>query len=69
MELQDWQQRVVEEKHELDAKLVKLDMFLDGSKPSYIEQIDWDLLKQQRTAMGQYSFILDLRIGKFKGAN
>lgn len=69
MELQDWQQRIVEEKHELDAKLVKLDMFLDGSKPSHIEQLDWDLLKQQRTAMGQYSFILDLRIGKFKGAN
>lgn len=69
MELQDWQQRVVEEKHELDAKLVKLDMFLDGSKPSHIEQLDWDLLKQQRAAMGQYSFILDLRIGKFKGEN
>lgn len=71
--LQDWQQRVVEEKKELDEKIKKLDKFLkgidDGTLPDVvlnsISNVDEDLLIDQLGAMEKYSEYLKRRIERF----
>jgi hypothetical protein len=60
------EQRVVDEKTELDAKLLKLCSFIDAN-PMFHTLSDFDraLLLNQRNAMRRYSDILALRITRF----
>lgn len=61
-----YQQRVVDEKDELDRRLVKLRAFIDG--PDTYAQLpteDRKLLWQQWQAMLEYSDILGQRIARF----
>lgn len=66
MELQPHQQRVVDEKTELDEKLSKLDQFIAES-PIFkkLESEDRMLLEEQFRAMTEYSNILYNRINRF----
>ena len=71
--LQDWQQRVVEEKKELDEKIQRLNEFLqkfdDGLLPDAVlesmEARDLGLLEAQLCAMEEYSEYLKCRIERF----
>lgn len=60
------QQRVVDEKQQLDAKIRGLGSFIDTS-PVFLslDAKEQDLLKSQRQYMLHYSDILDQRIGNF----
>lgn len=56
-----WQQRVIDEKRELDKRLAKLRSFLydpDNGRPSE----DRKLLLMQEQAMADYSSVLAMRI-------
>ena len=61
----DWQQRVVDEKKELDEKLVKLEAFLRSSPVGLVSPEELSLLDSQQTIMRSYSNILGLRIENF----
>ncbi len=64
-ELADWQQRVVNEKRELDEKKAALLAFFD--KPAYaaLPTEDRILLIAQHTHMKAYSDVLGTRIARF----
>ena len=64
-EIKPYQQRVIDEKTELDIKLEKLNSFFHTKlfKESY--QIDKFLLKAQSRVMTEYSDILQERIDNF----
>lgn len=66
MELQPHQQRVVDEKSELDEKLEKLASFIQEN-PIFekLEEEDKDLLLLQQSSMAEYSVILSKRIARF----
>ena len=64
--MEDWQQRVIEEKEALDKKLTKLQEFLGKSaKCERLPSDDKVLLVQQEMAMRQYSDILGERVAAF----
>ena len=66
-ELQPYQQRVVEEKKELDTKIEKLSVFMRG--PDFNQKMVWReraILIAQFNVMTKYSSILRDRIGNFK---
>lgn len=65
MELQPHQQRVVDEKKELDDKREKLLTFINGSVFRNLEQAEKDRLLTQYGVMGVYSEILHQRIRAF----
>jgi hypothetical protein len=60
------QQRVIDEKTELDIKAAALSKFIDGS-PIFtaIDRAEQDRLKEQREVMWRYSEILGARISAF----
>lgn len=58
-----YQKRVVQEKLELDEKLCKLAVYLKGN-PNIGEE-DLALLREQETAMWDYSDVLQARISRF----
>lgn len=63
--MEDYKQRVIEEKTELDAKLSKLRAFIierDAPEASPVGQV---LLCWQATLMDQYSHVLELRIAEW----
>lgn len=61
-----YQERVVEEKKELDARIAKLDAFVnDNEAYEDLDPEEQDRLTAQRTAMGEYSDILGERIEAF----
>lgn len=62
----DWQQRVVEEKQELDSRLFKLRAFLGSPKVEALESMERYQLQRQEFAMSEYSGILRDRIKAFK---
>jgi hypothetical protein len=65
--MQPYQQRVVEEKAELDAKISRLEAFLNDNTNVLSLQVDeHSRLLQQATVMREYSRILGLRIAEFK---
>ena len=66
MTLQPHEQRVVDEKSELDAKLKKLDEFIETS-PIFLSLSPraQSLLYYQGLIMTEYSNILDQRISEF----
>ena len=62
----DWQQRVIDEKSELDEKLKKLgELIGDKGKFSQLERVDCDLLVRQEGVMRTYANILQKRIDRF----
>ncbi len=65
--MKDYQQRVVDEKIELDKKANALSQFI-GADPRFddIDPIDQELMKEQCEAMWLYSEILGKRIFRFK---
>lgn len=63
--MQDWQERVIAEKKELDEKLTKLWRFLSGEKVLELLSED-DLLAIQYGIMIRYSTVLQKRIARFK---
>ncbi len=66
MELQPHQQRVVDEKTELDDKLTKLKAFIDGN-PIFagLPDDEKERLVRQHSCMTEYSEILGERIAAF----
>lgn len=66
MELQPHQQRVVDEKTELDKKATALSHFI-GNSPIFetLDAAEQERLKQQNDVMWQYSGILGARIAAF----
>jgi hypothetical protein len=65
--MEPWQQRVVDEKAELDAKIERLRTFCYVNNRGFLSlfEEDRDLLRCQYEAMRQYSSILDRRIARF----
>ena len=68
MELQPHQQRVVDEKAELDKKADALSEFI-GRSPIFdtLDAAEQERLKEQNDVMWQYSEILGARIAAFGG--
>lgn len=54
--------RMVFEQSDLNEKLEKLTAFLDKPKPDFVEQAQWELMKDQQEAMVSYFNILEKRI-------
>ena len=64
--MKDYQERVVEEKKELDSKIDKLSNFLDFSRDFIaLNQAEQVRMKMQRLTMKQYSDLLAARIDSF----
>jgi hypothetical protein len=63
----DHEQRVVDEKTELDIKLERLKVFLTADIFSTLTMQNQDLLSTQCSYMAAYSRILGERINLFKG--
>ncbi len=61
-----WQQRVVEEKGALDARLERLRSFFLADAINDLSPSDVDLLHQQEIAMSTYSAVLNQRIQSFR---
>lgn len=62
---QPHEQRVIEEKDQLKDRLDKLVTFLQKGQPKFINDKNWELLKEQCDAMNHYYTILDSRIELF----
>lgn len=60
-----WQQRVVEEKRDLDARLGRLQEFLGSASYLALQLEDQDLLQDQRLCMRAFSDVLSKRIVRF----
>lgn len=65
MDLSPHQQRVIEEKVELDAKLVKIRAFFGTPLFSILKEPEQDRLHRQAGYMSCYSAVLDERIAAF----
>lgn len=65
MTLQPHQQRVIDEQKELQARLEKLDVFIDGEVFKTLDTIDQRLLNNQREHMANYNETLFERIERF----
>jgi hypothetical protein len=68
MELQPHQQRVIDEKTELDKKATALSQFIGNSYifPN-LDEAEQERLREQNDVMWQYSEILGARIAAFGG--
>lgn len=64
--MKEYQQRVIEEKAELDAKIQKLYMFLASHRTLELDGEELWRLYDQNVAMRHYSYILAARIAAFK---
>lgn len=64
--MEEYQERVVAEKAELDAKMMKLTDFIDSVRFNALPMADRCLLREQKLAMKRYSDILGERIAGFK---
>ncbi len=61
-----WQERVIQERCDLAAKLRSLTDFLDTPAAKTLNPVDLDLLVLQHEAMLIYLSILEVRIGDFQ---
>jgi hypothetical protein len=59
------EQRVVDEKIELDEKISKLNVFLQSELFETLSEVNKDLLSDQFEVMNKYSRILNARIAEF----
>jgi hypothetical protein len=64
--MEDYQERVLKEKEELDDKLSRLTPFLTTEKFFGLPVEDRELLTQQEVHMKGYSLVLAKRIARFK---
>lgn len=64
-ELQPHQQRVVQEKQELDERLSKLHSFLGSQVFNSLDADEQSRLRRQADLMNQLSIVLGERIAKF----
>ena len=60
--MEQWQERVIQEKKELDEKIDKLKKFLDEESIDALDQTERLRLEVQLTIMESYSNILKARI-------
>lgn len=65
MNLLPYQQRVVDEREELDTRLGNLMVFIKTPGFHALDGADRALLKEQAEVMAEYSRILTKRIGRF----
>ena len=65
MALQDWQERVLQERAELEERCAGIDAFITSDTFLRISLVEQDLLFAQAQAMMDYSHILTKRIGTF----
>jgi hypothetical protein len=64
--MKPYQERVVEEKKELDRKLAALNAFLDDDNSVQIAgPEEWERMHRQRDIMEEYSTVLGERIKNF----
>lgn len=63
--MQPYQQRVADEKDELDEKLHALENFIDSPKFLELDRGERQRLTRQATLMAQYSDVLGERIDAF----
>lgn len=63
--MEDYKQRVIDEKEVLDAKIKALQNFVEGSKISNLTGPEENDLKEQLRVMFIYSTILKRRINRF----
>jgi hypothetical protein len=63
--MSEHQERVVQEREELGAKIERLDAFLDGEAYRGLDEAEQRRLIQQRHHMGMYSDALLARIKAF----
>lgn len=68
MSIQPHEQRVIDEKKELEGRLIALNKFIDGDKPNFVTSEQWELLHEQAEHMYNYYLVLEKRIKLF-GAN
>lgn len=64
--MQDYQKRVIEEKQELDARLDKLNHFVQSKHFLTIPEDEQERLQRQQGFMIDYSKVLGERIEAFK---
>ncbi|WP_131669242.1 crAss001_48 related protein [Psychrobacter pygoscelis] len=62
IEMPEHLQRMIVEKKELKARLVKLIEFLDKGQPEFIDDTQWRLLDDQYEHMKAYHSVLSQRI-------
>jgi len=63
--MEEYQQRVVNEKSELDRKLYLLIVFLDGETFKTLPSEEQERMQRQLVVMKEYSKILNERIAAF----
>jgi hypothetical protein len=65
--MRDWQERVIDEKNDLDEKIPKLELFINKSDTFQKLGDDYqELMREQLTVMRTYSGILKKRIENFQ---
>lgn len=62
--LRPWQERVMDERAEVNERLVALQAFIDKSEGD-LDANYWSLLREQAAAMLLYRATLDRRIARF----
>lgn len=67
--MEAYQQRVVDERRELDEKIERLAGFIASTAFDFVDHEQRQLLLRQIEAMGVYSEILRKRIALFEGAS
>lgn len=60
------EQRMIDERQELETRLINLNIFLNKGQPEDMEDQDWELLNTQAFAMRTYNYVLSARIRRFK---
>ena len=55
------EQRMLDERTELETRLIGLNTFLNKGQPDDMEDYDWDLLNSQAFAMRNYNYVLSAR--------
>lgn len=66
MEYLPHEQRMLEEREQLETRLTGLNTFLSKGQPETMEDQDWDLMNSQAFAMRTYNYVLSARIRRFK---
>jgi len=63
-DLKPWQARIVEEKRELDVKINRLEIFMNGAEFFALEKEDALLMNRQLAHMKAYSGVLFERLDR-----
>jgi hypothetical protein len=67
--MEPWQERVIQEKKELDEKIEKLKNFIKNAPEKIATETEMLRLEVQFTIMQSYSNILDVRIKSWEKPN